>query len=134
MVCRRRQFCFITFDRTIIAPKTHYAIKQTNIVDFPSSGSKTLFEKLRILRKNIAEKNGLPAFVIFGVGEHKAKTFGEQFTIAIKEFLENPEEELNIKSKSKVIDNQEETYMSRQKKIYAKAYAAWTLPWCCRNR
>lgn len=145
-VCKEKT---LSFDETIIAPKTHYAIRQTNTVDFQSPESKALFEKLRVLRKNIAEKNGIPAFVvfsdktlhalakekpttvddfrnIFGVGEHKAKTFGEQFTNAIKEFLGNPKEEINSKSKGEVVDNQEESYMARQKKIHAKAYAAWT--------
>jgi len=145
-VCKEKT---LSFDETIIAPKTHYAIRQTNTVDFQSPESKALFEKLRVIRKNIAEKSGIPAFVvfsdktlhalakekpttvddfrnIFGVGEHKAKTFGEQFSNAIKEFLENPKEEINSESKGEVVDNQEESYMARQKKIHAKAYAAWT--------
>ena len=68
-----------------------------------------LFEKLRLLRKELADKKGLPAFVVFGdatlrdmarrkpttrdeflevkgVGEAKNKTYGRVFVEAVKEY------------------------------------------------
>jgi ATP-dependent DNA helicase RecQ len=71
--------------------------------------NETMFETLRALRKTIAEKMKKPAFIIFsdaslkdmcqkmplshqeflqvtGVGEHKAKLFGEDFVKAIRDF------------------------------------------------
>jgi ATP-dependent DNA helicase RecQ len=69
----------------------------------------SLFDELRTLRREIAEKKGVPAFIVFsdaalrdmarkkpttldqflevsGVGEAKAKAFGKTFTAAIKKY------------------------------------------------
>lgn len=73
---------------------------------------KILFERLRELRRRIAEKNNWPAYVVmsdktlhalaaerpltisefgnvFGIGEHKRDLYGEPFIAAIKEYLNN---------------------------------------------
>ena len=74
---------------------------------------KALFERLRELRRQIAEANHWPAYVvmsdkslhalaterpatlqafgnIFGIGQHKRDTYGERFIAAIKEFAGQP--------------------------------------------
>ena len=72
---------------------------------------RSLFNRLRVLRKNIADSARLPAFVVFsdatladmarkmpqdktrllqvsGVGEHKLQKYGEQFLLEIRDYLE----------------------------------------------
>ncbi len=79
------------------------------IVQEPQENNPSLYEHLRLLRKEIADKIGKPAFVVFGnaslmdmsskapetieqfldvngVGKHKAKKYGSAFLNAIKEF------------------------------------------------
>ena len=72
--------------------------------------NKILFERLRELRKQIAEANHWPAYIVmsdkslhmlateqpttlqafgevFGIGQHKRDTYGERFIAVIKEFV-----------------------------------------------
>lgn len=112
--------------------------------------NKELFEKLRQVRKRIAEENHWPAYVVmsdrslhalaterpttlhafgntFGIGEHKRDTYGQDFIAVIREYVVDKEElpfpETAIESapKSKSI-----SYMDQQKQLHAKAYAPWT--------
>ena len=101
--------------------------------------SKALFERLKALRRQIADANNWPAYIvlsdkslyalvterpttlqdfgnIYGVGMHKRDAYGEQFIAIIKEY-EKPTEEKGTLNLS---------YMERQKRLYAKAYAPWT--------
>ncbi|MEG1640505.1 MAG: DNA helicase RecQ [Ruthenibacterium sp.] len=79
---------------------------------FPLSAEETeLFEVLRALRLQLAKRQGLPAFAVFtdatlqdmcrkkpttvadidkvsGVGTHKARMYGEEFTAAVRQYLE----------------------------------------------
>jgi ATP-dependent DNA helicase RecQ len=79
-----------------------------------------LFEKLRLLRKSIADDEGKPAFTVFadttlkqmaeqkptnilqlldvsGVGEHKAKTYGDVFLNEIAEYIATSKKKKNVK-------------------------------------
>ena len=85
-----------------------------------------LFEKLRKLRKQIADRNSLAPYMIFadsslklmaqmrpqtladfanlsGVNEHKARQYGDSFISAILEFTEQHKLPINIPSKSQMI-------------------------------
>ena len=107
------------------------------------SEEKSLFERLRELRLKIANANNWPAYIvmsdkslhalakeqpttlqdfgnIYGIGEHKRDTYGEQFITAIKEYLQN--ESTNTRKE----DQPYMSYMDKQKQLYAKAYAPWT--------
>ncbi|WP_020527609.1 DNA helicase RecQ [Flexithrix dorotheae] len=80
-----------------------------------SAFNPTLFEELRVLRKEIADSQGVPAFVIFGdaslrdmceklpnsmheflgvtgVGEHKASQYGEAFLKVITKYNPTPKQ------------------------------------------
>ena len=82
-----------------------------------------MFEKLRLLRRNLAAKEGVPPYIIFGdnslkemsskcptnvnefleisgVGEVKATRYGEHFINAIKEHLSENEADNELSSKS----------------------------------
>lgn len=90
------------------------------------SENKELFERLKALRKEIANEMNTPAFVvmsdktlhalatdmpttlasfgnIFGIGEYKRNTYGERFIAVIKEFT--PEEELPFANVAVTIDS-----------------------------
>ena len=85
-----------------------------------------MFEKLRKLRKQIADRNSLAPYMIFadsslklmaqmrpqtladfanlsGVNEHKARQYGDSFISAILEFTEQHKLPINIPSKSQMI-------------------------------
>lgn len=112
------------------------------------SGGKLLFERLRGLRRQIADANNWPAYIvmsdkslhalvaerpttlhdfgnIFGIGEHKRDAYGEQFIAVIKEFSKK-----NTAVRKEPISREKEgealSYMDKQKQMYAKAYAPWT--------
>src|SRR5256886_4493982 len=80
-----------------------------------------LFEKLRVLRRQIADERDVPAYVIFsdvalremaraypatkaefgripGVGQQKLRDFAEPFTAAVKNYLANNSQDLTISS------------------------------------
>lgn len=119
------------------------------------SGAKDLilFERLRQLRKAIAEENHWPAYIvmsdkslhiiatekpttlmqfgnIFGIGDHKRDTFGERFISVIKDFMDN-HDVLSSSDKAMPIVPSDKTlegisYMEQQKLLHANAYAPWT--------
>ncbi|MDW7693084.1 DNA helicase RecQ [Flammeovirgaceae bacterium SG7u.111] len=91
--------------------------KQVKIESTPTKAAinPSLFEKLRILRKELAEAQGVPAFMVFGdaslkdmceklpksmqeflnvsgVGEHKAKQYGEEFLNVLSKFGPTPKQ------------------------------------------
>ena len=111
---------------------------------------KELFEKLREVRKRIADEHQWPAYVVlsdrslhhlatekpttlaafgntFGIGEHKRDTFGAQFVEVIKEYAPAQEELPFPEVTSITVTNGNPiSYMERQKQLHAKAYAPWT--------
>jgi len=89
--------------------------QRTTTVPVAQDENKELFEKLRQVRKRIADEHQWPAYVVlsdrslhhlatekpttlaafgntFGVGEHKRDSFGEQFIEVIKEYVPAREE------------------------------------------
>lgn len=111
-----------------------------------------LFEKLRILRKQIAAQRNVPPFIIFGdvslremagcfpsnnkeflnikgVGQKKLEYFGELFLKVINNYLgEKTEDNNNDPKNSNQEDNSKGDYHKRLKKIkenYANAYESW---------
>ena len=108
-----------------------------------------LFNKLREVRKRIADEHQWPAYVvlsdrslhhlaierpttlaafgnIFGIGEHKRDSFGEEFIKVIREYAPNkedlpfPEAGVEIESATTPI-----SYMEQQKRLHANAYVRW---------
>lgn len=80
-------------------------------VAIPQQGNETLFEKLRVLRKQLADEQGFPAYIVLsdkvlhtlsqvrpltveafgeisGIGEFKKQKYGKVFVSMIREFLE----------------------------------------------
>ena len=124
--------------------------QRTSSVPVGLDEDKELFEKLREVRKRIADEHGWPAYVVlsdrslhhlatekpttlatfgnvFGIGEHKRDTFGAQFIEVIKEYTPAKEELPfpEVAPVSVTTDNPI-SYMERQKQLHAKAYAPWT--------
>ena len=124
--------------------------ERTTLVSVAKDDNKELFEKLRQIRKRIADENHWPAYVVmsdrslhalalerpttlqafgntFGIGEHKRNTYGLEFITAIqeyvseKEYLPFPEACIKSASTTKPI-----SHMEQQKQLHAKAYAPWT--------
>lgn len=101
-----------------------------------------LFERLRELRRQIADENKWPAYIvmsdkslhtiatvqpttieafgnIYGIGERKRDAYGERFIAVVKEFEDSEgHNELPVEN--------ELPYMEKQKQLYANAYAPWT--------
>lgn len=109
-----------------------------------------LFNKLREVRKRIANEHQWPAYVVlsdrslhylatekptnliafgntFGIGEHKRDTFGEEFIRVIKEFISQQGNMpvLNVATVSNTTEKSE-SYMERQKRLHANTYAPWS--------
>lgn len=124
--------------------------QRTATVSIAQDENKELFEKLRMVRKRIADENHWPAYVVmsdrslhtlaierpttlqafsdvFGIGEHKRDTYGLEFIAVIREYTSSREDlpfpEVSIESapRSKPI-----SHMEQQKQLHAKAYAPWT--------
>jgi ATP-dependent DNA helicase RecQ len=124
--------------------------QRTTNVSITQDENKELFEKLRQVRKRIADENHWPAYVVmsdrslhvlaierpttlqafgnvFGIGEHKRDTYGLEFLDVIREYASSKEDlpfpEIIIEAAptSKPI-----SHMEQQKQLYAKAYAPWT--------
>ena len=127
--------------------KEEQIIKQDSI---KFDENKELFEKLRQVRKRIADENHWPAYIVlsdrslyalakerpttllafgntFGIGEHKRDTYGEQFLAVIREYASGKDERpfpmtgIESTPTSKPISHMEE-----QKQLHANAYAPWT--------
>ena len=120
----------------------HSAIRQDENME--------LFNKLKEVRKRIADEHQWPAYVVlsdrslhhlavekpttlaafgntFGIGEHKRDTFGTQFIEVIKEYAPAQEELPFPEAKPEVfVIEKPVSYMEQQKQIHAKAYAPWT--------
>ena len=124
--------------------------EQRTSVSLELDDNKELFEKLREVRKRIADENHWPAYVVlsdrslhalatgrpttlqefgntFGIGEHKRDTFGQEFITVIKqheqirEDLPFPEAGIETAPPSKPVSP-----MVEQRRLYANAYASWT--------
>ncbi len=114
--------------------------KEAAIMSEEKSEDKVLFERLRELRLKIANANNWPAYIvmsdkslhalakeqpttlydfgnIYGIGEHKRDSYGEQFITLIKEYHQN---------KDATTPNKAPSHMEEQKQLHAKAYAPWT--------
>lgn len=119
-------------------------------VSIAQDENKELFEKLRQVRKRIADENHWPAYVVmsdrslhalaierpttllafgnvFGIGEHKRDTYGLEFLAVIREYASSredlpfPEAGIDTAPTPKPI-----SHMEQQKQLHAKAYAPWT--------
>ena len=109
-----------------------------------SQEDKILFEKLRLLRLQIAKEENVRAYVIFpdkslhelathkptslsqmeqiyGVGKNKISKYGEQFVKTICEYLGKSGD-----MQQDVVLEPDVSYMQKQKEIYEKAYEKWT--------
>ena len=109
-----------------------------------------LFNKLKEVRKRIADEHHWPAYVVlsdkslhhlaiekpttlvafgntFGIGEHKRDSFGAEFIDVIKEYAPT-KEVLPFDEVTTIAPVTEKSlsYMERQKQLHAKAYAPWT--------
>ena len=108
--------------------------ERTKKVRVVSSKSNGLFEKLRVLRQQIASEENVPAYIVFsdaalkdmevilpknndefiqvsGVGEAKRKKYGDRFLAAIKTHLED----VNKHKQSLKTPTQDQTYMLFEK-------------------
>ena len=124
--------------------------QRSSTVTIAQDENKKLFEKLRQVRKRIAEENHWPAYVVmsdrslhalaierpttlqafgnvFGIGEHKRDTYGLEFVAIIREYASGREElpfpEAGIE---KSPTSKPTSHMEQQKQLHAKAYAPWT--------
>ena len=124
--------------------------QRTTTVSIAQDENKELFEKLRQVRKRIADENHWPAYVVmsdrslhalaierpttlqafgnvFGIGEHKRDTYGLEFLSVIREYASSREDlpfseaEIDTVPTPKPI-----SHMEQQKQLHAKAYAPWT--------
>ena len=109
-----------------------------------------LFNKLKEVRKRIADEHHWPAYVVlsdkslhhlaiempttlvafgntFGIGEHKRDSFGAEFIDVIKEYAPT-KEVLPFDEVATIAPVTEKSlsYMERQKQLHAKVYAPWT--------
>ena len=111
---------------------------------------KELFNRLREIRKRIADEHQWPAYIIlsdrslhhlatekpttlaafgntFGIGEHKRDSFGSEFIEVIKKYAPTMEEHPSHDSASVVVSiDAPMSYMERQKQLHTNAYAPWT--------
>ncbi len=133
--------------------------RQEQLPDFNSqmqTDDQLLFDKLKELRKTIANEIKKPAYIVlsdkslqslvtmkptnlflfsncFGIGEHKKKQFGERFVELICSHLgvkrsREPFEAANELPFPDTIEQgiEEPSYMDKQKQLYANAYVPWT--------
>ena len=109
-----------------------------------------LFNKLKEVRKRIADEHQWPAYVVlsdrslyhlaiekpttlaafgntFGIGEHKRDTFGTQFIEVIKKYAPAQEELPFPEATCKTpVTDKPVSYMEQQKQLHTKAYTPWT--------
>jgi ATP-dependent DNA helicase RecQ len=99
-----------------------------------------LFERLRVLRKEIAKERNLPPFIIFGnvslremashlptnkntfleingVGQHKLNDFGDRFLEVINDYI----------NENNIVSNESHKRLNAIKEVYPNAYASWSL-------
>lgn len=104
------EFAIITHEYKENKQHKQITIEKNKTIDNVNIDNDTLFERLRTLRKHIAEEHHWPAYVvmsdktlhalaieipttlydfgnIFGIGENKKNIYGEQFISVIKEYL-----------------------------------------------
>ena len=117
--------------------------------EFSSEKSRELFEKLRILRKDIANQRNVPSFIIFndvslhemsyylpknneeflkinGVGQQKLKDFGDLFLEAINNHVK--ENNIIPEKRGMIKDNLKTDYhkkLERIKEKFSNAYESW---------
>ena len=115
-----------------------------------ASENMELFNKLKDVRKRIADEHQWPAYVVlsdrslhhlaiempttlvafgntFGIGEHKRDSFGAQFIEVIKEYAP-VQEELPFPETATAapVIEKSVSYMEQQKLLHVNAYAPWT--------
>lgn len=112
--------------------------------------NKELFNRLREVRKRIADEHHWPAFVVlsdcslhhlatekptslaalgntFGIGEHKRDSFGADFVEVIKEYMSAQKDPSSLDvAPENESTNVPMSYMERQKQMHANAYSPWT--------
>lgn len=154
----RRQAQLALIVREDLRVKSHSASKTPEV----AIGAKTmkhiaedqnLFERLRQLRKSIADENHWPAYVVmsdkslhalasekpttmlqfgntFGIGNYKCDIYGERFLAVIKEFVGFSEvlsiPNVAITDVLKQNETKEISYIEQQKRLHTNAYTPWT--------
>ena len=128
----RKRAELAVIEREDLRVKSHkerqYKLDKKEETNTEKAENKILFERLRELRKQIAEANHWPAYIvmsdkslhalaterpttlqafgeIFGIGQHKRDAYGERFIAVIQEFTDTIEEtalNMPINSESKV--------------------------------
>ena len=140
---------------SLIAAKRKPENQQSVLEEEPQSEDQVLFEKLRELRKTIANEMHKPAYIVlpdkslhslaslkptnlsqfgdaFGIGEYKKSQFGDRFVNLICSHLgitdvDEPYAEpyAELSAESDTSDNGL-SYMEMQKQMHPNAYAPWT--------
>ena len=117
--------------------------------------NKPLFERLRQLRRTIADTNNWPPYIvvsdktlhdiaaeqpttllqfgnIHGIGEHKCKAFGQQFIACIKDYLaiqgDDKEDATRKESDTSLEEGMKEplSYIRQLQQTHPEAYTPWT--------
>ena len=108
-----------------------------------------LFNKLKEVRRRIADEHHWPAYVVlsdrslhhlaierpttlaafgntFGIGEHKRDSFGAEFIEVIREYVPYKEALSSLKTSNEAEQTAKAlSYMEQQKQLHANAYARW---------
>ena len=150
VLCGRKRVELIVIQREDLHErKKRKSFKQSLNLTNDNSDRGTLFERLRKLRRQIANANNWPAYIvmsdkslhalsveqpttlqefgnIFGIGDYKREVYGEQFIAVIKEYLEkeHTSKMQGVTAVGKIAETL--SYMDKQKQLYANAYAPWT--------
>lgn len=113
-----------------------------------ASENTELFNKLKEVRKRIADIHHWPSYIVlsdrslhhlatekpttlaafgntFGIGEHKRDNFGTEFIEVIKEYA-TEQDEHPFPDAATATTEKPLSYMEQQKLLHAKAYAPWT--------
>ncbi|MBQ3658145.1 MAG: DNA helicase RecQ [Bacteroidales bacterium] len=124
--------------------------KKNTSTDTYSNIDKKLLEVLRTLRKEIADENNWPAYVVvpdktlyelaknmpvtmedfgktYGIGQRKKEQFGQRFVKAIADYLHiDYKEEPSENPFAEFVETEKVSYMERQKQLHSQAYQPWT--------
>ena len=133
-------------DYSVKARRSQILKEQVSVVtNSGQSENMELFERLKVLRKEIADEINCPAFVVmsdktlhalatdmpttlanfgntFGIGEHKRDTYGERFIAVIKEYspakeeIPFPEAKVNTESATEQKEDNSQTSQQEEKK------------------